>query len=408
MRKFVLLIFLLSMVLTSCNRSGVKFAPKERQGTLSIAERDSAIAKKKRETNFDPDVMLFQHNIKLAVAGPIPQGEITEKVTMKVMTRLMQIACKNGIAATGDSPCFAIACQLNPTSKEATGTAPQKMICNYDAVIFVGNLITGDIYTSVTQKVSGVGSSFTEAAINAANSIEDNNEMQKMLSDAENIIISWYETNAQVFAQDVEGLVSQGDYEKAYAMLRSVPKEASKCFKYSSSRLNDVEKKLLTKHANEQLREMEEALAQAGDKYSPKVSASYKLIPENTPAHAKAEKMWQSYTKQIENARRDSIAWEKHKYNEELETERLKMKYSYEASMRAQKDAADGKVSPQTWKKPEEKKGGLFKDEYGNIKWKNVAWTAAAVGLGGVALAGSAALGLASSVLSRSLFVFII
>lgn len=408
MRKFILLIFLLSMVLTSCNRSGVKFAPKERQGTLSIAERDSAIAKKKRETNFDPDVMLFQHNIKLAVAGPIPQGEITEKVTMKVMTRLMQIACKNGIAATGDSPCFAIACQFNPISKEATGTAPQKMICNYDAVIFVGNLITGDIYTSVTQKVSGVGSSFTEAAINAANSIEDNNEMQKMLSDAENIIISWYETNAQVFAQDVEGLVSQGDYEKAYAMLRSVPKEASKCFKYSSSRLKDVEKKLLTKHANEQLREMEEALAQAGDKYSPKVSASYKLISENTPAHAKAEKMWQSYTKQIENARRDSIAWEKHKYNEELETERLKMKYSYEASMRAQKDAADGKVSPQTWKKLEEKKGGLFKDEYGNIKWKNVAWTAAAVGLGGVALAGSAALGLASSVLSRSLFVFII
>lgn len=136
MRKFVLLLFLLSMVLTSCNRSGVKFAPKERQGTLSIAERDSAIAKKKRETNFDPDVMLFQHNIKLAVAGPIPQGEITENVTMKVVTRLMQIACKNGIAATGDSPCFAIACQLNPISKEATGTAPQKMICNYDAVIF--------------------------------------------------------------------------------------------------------------------------------------------------------------------------------------------------------------------------------------------------------------------------------
>ena len=408
MRKIFVLLFLLTTVLTSCNRSGVKFAPKERQSTLSIAERDSAIAQKKRETNFDPDVMLFQNNIKLAVAGPAPQGEITEQVTMKVMTRLMQIASKNGIAATGDSPCFAIACQFNPISKEATGTAPQKMICNYDAVIFVGNLITGDIYACTTQRVSGVGSTFTEAAINASNEIEDSKEMQQMLSDAESTIISWYESNVQVFAQDVEALVSQGDLEKAFAMLRSVPKEAVNCFKYSSSRLKDVEKKLLTKHANEQLREMEDAMAQAGDSYNPTVSASYKLIPENTPAHAKAEKMWHLYTKQIENARRDSIAWEKHKYNEELETERLKMKYSYEASMRAQKDAADGKVSPQPWKKPEEKKGGLFKDEYGNIKWKNVAWTAAAVGVGGVALAGSAALGLASSVLSRSLFLFIV
>lgn len=74
--------------------------------------------------------------------------------------------------------------------------------------------------------------------------------------------------------------------------------------------------------------------------------------------------------------------------------------------MRAQKNAADGKVSSQPWKMPE-KKGGLFKDEYGNIKWKNVAWTAAAVGVGGVALAGASALGLANTVLSRSLFLFI-
>lgn len=406
MRKIFVLLFLLTTILTSCNRSGVKFAPKERQSTLSIAERDSAIAQKKRETNFDPDVMLFQNNIKLAVAGPAPQGEITEQVTMKVMTRLMQIASKNGIAATGDSPCFAIACQFNPISKEATGTAPQKMICNYDAVIFVGNLITGDIYACTTQRVSGVGSTFTEAAIIASNEIEDSKEMQQMLSDAESTIISWYESNVQVFAQDVEALVSQGDLEKAFAMLRSVPKEATNCFKYSSSRLKDVEKKLLTKHANEQLHEMENAIAQAGDKYSPTVSASFKLIPENTPAYAKAEKMWQSYTTQIANARRDSIEWEKHKYNEELETERLKMKYSYEASMRAQKNAADGKVSSQPWKMPE-KKGGLFKDEYGNIKWKNVAWTAAAVGVGGVALAGASALGLANTVLSRSLFLFI-
>lgn len=48
MRKIFVLLFLLTTVLTSCNRSGVKFAPKERQSTLSIAERDSAIAQKKR------------------------------------------------------------------------------------------------------------------------------------------------------------------------------------------------------------------------------------------------------------------------------------------------------------------------------------------------------------------------
>ena len=76
MGKITLLVFLLTMTLISCNRSGVKFKPQERHGTLSIADRDSAIAKKKRETNLDPDVMLFQHNIKLAVAGPAPHGEM--------------------------------------------------------------------------------------------------------------------------------------------------------------------------------------------------------------------------------------------------------------------------------------------------------------------------------------------
>lgn len=38
MGKITLLVFLLTMTLTSCNRSGVKFKPQERHGTLSIAD----------------------------------------------------------------------------------------------------------------------------------------------------------------------------------------------------------------------------------------------------------------------------------------------------------------------------------------------------------------------------------
>ncbi len=397
----------LVLLLASCQQqgsNGVKFQPKERESSLTDEERKEAIAEKKASLELNPEVMLFQHNLKLSVVGPAPHDEITEATSVKVVGRLMQIACQNGVAATGDSPCFGLACLLTPVAKEATGTAPQRMICSYDAVLFVGNFLTGEIYTGITQRITGAGSTFEEAATNAADNIENNSDVQQMLQSAETIIVSWFEENVDVFRNEIEAYVSQHEYEMAFAMLRSVPKQATQCFDYANSHLANIERQMLSKHANEQLREMEDAIAQAGGKYNPTVAASYRLIPDNTEEHKKAERLWEKYTTTIEQTRKDSIAWEKHKYQEELETERLRMKYSFEATKRTQEDAAQGKLS-RVWR-PAEKKGGFFKDENGKIKWGNVAWTAAGVALGGIALVGAAGISVASTILSHSLFIF--
>lgn len=328
------------ILLAACNngKQGTKFAPKEReQAFASDADRQAAIDKKRAELdslNLDIKTLVFDNNIKLTILPPAATGDITEEVSTLMVGKMMQIVAQNGIGGYGNSPVFALATVMAPTGRATTGTAPQKMITKFTITYVVANMLTGDVYASHSDDVEGVGASFTEATRNAVDDIKNTPEIQQMLKTASERIMSWYNSNPQGFKAIVEDFVSKQDFETAYALLASVPKQATSCFDYAQKRQGQVLEEMKNQKAAETLADMKNAIAAAGEKYDPMAAGYLKMIPANSKQYADASKLYDNYVKHIQDVRFDSIKHEQKMELERLAAEQVKLQHQQNASMK--------------------------------------------------------------------------
>lgn len=362
---------LMSVVIMSCGgqqNKGTKFAPKERVSSLSDSERQAAIAQKRAELlgGLNLDTLLYSHGIKFSIVQPKIQGEdITQDIADRISMKMLQMACQNGISGLGTNPGFVFGTEMAQTGRAATGTTPQKMTVQYQLTFKVMNTATGDVYATATQDVVGVGNSFVEANQNFVKEIKNTPEIQKMLQTASERIIDWYNKNVQTVKNQIETAAGKGDYDLALAIASSVPEQATTAFQYASSKMNELTKGLMHKKAADMLGEMTAAVASAGDDFDPSIGAYFKLIPTDSPEHAKAQELYKAYTEKCK-ARRDALEakaerdeqaareFEKFKMMQDHETELAqiecdKMKAKYQAQAAAK--AAEAKGSKGFWGK---------------------------------------------------------
>lgn len=366
---------LMAVAIMSCGgqqkSEGKKFAPKERESSLTDSERKAAIAQKKAELlgGLNLDTLLYSHGVKFSIVQPKVQGEdITQDIADRISMKLLQMACQNGISGLGENPKFVFGTEIAQTGRAATGTAPQKMTVQYQLTYKVMNAVTGDVYATATQDVMGVGSSFVEANQNFVKEIKNTPEIQKMLQTASERIIDWYNKNVQTVKNEIETAAGKGDYDLALALASSVPQQATAAFQYASSKMDELTKGLMHKKAADMLGEMTAAVASADDDFDPSIGAYFKLIPTDAPEHAKAQELYKTYNQKCKERRdaleakaeRDEQAareFEKFKMMQDHETElaeieadKIKSKYASLASAKA----AEAKA------KASQKRGGLF------------------------------------------------
>ncbi len=369
--NYIIGVILIAFAISSCGgKANKKFNPVDRTGKLSIEERDAAIAAKKAELEgLNLDTLLYSHGVKFSIVQPKVQGEdITQDISDRISMKLLQMACQNGISGLGTNPGFVFGTEIAQTGRAATGTAPQKMTVQYQLTFKVMNTVTGDVYATATQNVVGVGNSFVEANQNFVKEIKNTPEIQKMLQTASERIIDWYNKNVQTVKNEIETAAGKGEYDLALAIASSVPQQATVAFQYASSKMEELTKGLMHKKAADMLGEMTAAVASAGDDFDPSIGAYFKLIPTDSPEHAKAHELYKAYTEKCK-ARRDALEakaerdeqaareFEKFKMMKEHETElaqieadKIKSKYASLASAKA----AEAKA------KASQKRGGLF------------------------------------------------
>lgn len=321
----IIALCILSVLFLSCNSNGgKKFNPQGREQVFtSDADRQEAIAKKRAELdslNIDTEKLVFENNIKLTVLPPAPNGDLTLSASKAMAAKMLQITAQNGVGGYGNSPAFAFAAAFTPTGRATTGTVPQRMVSKYTITFVVGNMLTGDVYATYETDVEGVGTTFEEATVNAVNLVKNDNGLQQMLKTASERIMSWYNQNPQGFKAVVEEFVANQDYATAYALLATVPKEASVCYEYATKRQGQVLDEMKMQKAEELLSELKNSIAVAGEHYNPMVVGCLKMIPANLKQYAEAEKLYDAYVKHFQDVRIDSI-----KHEQKIELERLAM-----------------------------------------------------------------------------------
>ena len=391
-------------VLSSCSGNassqGTFFHPKERESKFSDQEREEAIARKRAELesmnrNLDIDALVFENNIKLTVLPPAISEDITFETAQAVAVKAMQIVTMNGMGGYGNSPAFCLGTVFTPTRRVATGTAPQRMLMEYEVTYVVGNMLTGDVYGTYSQSVEGVGASFEEAAFNAVNSMQNDKGVQEMLRTSSGRILSWYNNNPQGFKSIVEESVARQEYALAYALLATVPEQAPDCFRYAQKRQEEVLEEMKMQKAEELLVDLRNAIAIAGDQYSPMAAGCLQLIPARSSQYAEGKALYDGYVARVESARRDSIDHERKVELERLAMEKMKLKFEQEAAMKSAEKAmtppegssATAKAAGTDTSKFSGKKGGGLAQSF---KEHPLLW---GLGLGALAI-GTAGVGL--------------
>lgn len=330
---FILVIILLISCNDNGNQKGVKFAPKSKVSNLTKQERKEAILKKRQElSGLNLDTLLFSNNIKFTVLSPKPKNEITMNVSELAKMKMIELSCKNGISGIGTNPIFVLAMTITPTNKGITSTISEKKTGTYAMNIYVGNAITKDIYASTSSQIMGVGDTYEQAAINAVENINNTSEFQLMLRKASQKIIKWYDSNLETFKMQVESFISLGNYAQAYALLSSVPQDASMCFQYAKQKQDQVLKNLMEQRKADNLVYMKNAIVEAGTSYSPKVGAYYQMIPLNSSEKEIADKLFTKYMSDVENAVNNEIEHKRYLEKAEIEFRTLQVQSEIEAS----------------------------------------------------------------------------
>ena len=289
------------MLLSSCGGGNSKtFNPKEKESSMSDTERQQAIEAYKSSLAVNPSAMMNSNDVKLSVLPPAPEGDLNEALSEKIAVKMLQIISQNGIGGLNTVPGFALTATLTPGEKKVTGTAPQKMIASYTINYSVINTITGDVYASAAQQITGTGASFEQATANAVSQINDSPEMQQMLATASEKIIAWFNDNLETFQQQVQSAIGQGDYALALSLIESVPQKATAAFEYAQSRHEEVLGKFMEKISADELVALRQALQEAQGNPSPEVYAHFKMIATTSPEYEQAKALMDSYESNVQ------------------------------------------------------------------------------------------------------------
>lgn len=306
--------------LMSCSEKKKNFSPSE-PGRADITN-SSAIT----------DSVESENAVKLTIMAQKPNADFSQNAAQALESKMLNIASKNGIVGYGGDPAFVFAALITPLGKDVTTTPPVKKVIKYTLNLYVANVVTGDVYGSSSMDLMGIGNSYELAALNAITSFDDNSSIQKMLHEATNKIISWYKNHSKEFISKVSDYMTRGDFDKAYALLASVPSEATECYQYAQKNKTKVYEKYLQKLSSDNYRKMLSEIASSNNQYNPVVGGYFQMIPLSSPEYTKAKKMYENYisktAKQAEFEKNREYYLEK----EKLEVQKLEIQAQIAAS----------------------------------------------------------------------------
>ena len=325
---FVLLVFACS---NDKKNKGVYYKPKAKEKIMTDDERENAIQAKRAEL-LSFDSLLYCENIKLSIFIPKTTDRITHNVSSYALSKMMKIVTQNGIGCIGGDPIFALAMTMTPLKGGITNAIPQQKYTNYDINIYVGNMVTGDLYGSYRKEIIGIGDTDEAAAINAISAITNSPEIQSMLKTSSKKIVAWYNENSRTYISMVESLVSLQDYSQALSLLKSVPQECEACFAYAESRMGEISKKLLEQLATRNLEALKHSIATCGSRYNPEAYAYLRMIPSGSPEKVEGQKIFDLYVENLIEEEREAVVHKRFMEKEQIAYQKLELQQQMEAN----------------------------------------------------------------------------
>ena len=186
--------------------------------------------------------MVAQNDNGITLGAYIPaQTEgIPAYAQSMLKNKLGRIITENGISDDVYNSRFIITPNITVLSKNITGTAPTMVALTLDLTLYIGDGVAGNLFSSQSLLLKGVGTNETKAYMSALKMIKPkNSEVQSFISKGKQKIIDYYNANCGLMIKKAQALESQNEFEQALIVMTSVP-EASTCFSTIKSKIKPL------------------------------------------------------------------------------------------------------------------------------------------------------------------------
>jgi hypothetical protein len=178
---------------------------------------------------------------------------IPEEAQRILTNKMGEILTQNGVIK-GINSNFILTANTTVLTKEITPTAPPMFVFVFQITYFIGNGIDGNVFSSQSATIKGVGINETKAYIDAFKGISTkNNDLTELISKAKAKIVAYYNSKCNAILSEATTLEKTGRYNEALYKLTAIPDACSDCYSKALNKMESVYKKAIDMDCNKKM-----------------------------------------------------------------------------------------------------------------------------------------------------------
>jgi hypothetical protein len=255
------------------------------------------------------------------------ENTIPEEAENQLKIKLEQLTANNGIGGNSINPRFVIAARINLLSKDVIAGPPQMIAVNADIILFVGDAVDNQLFSSTSISAKGVGTNENKAIINAIQqiSLKDKNIIE-LLNTGKVNIANYYLQKCDFIIQKSKTLSQQQKYGEAIYELMQVPEVCKSCYEKCMTSIQPIFQAKIDKESIVCLNKAKNTWnANPNSKGAEEVANLLSNIAPSSAAYKEALSFSEVVRKKIEtDEKRDwEFSFQKYKDGVKLEEQRL-------------------------------------------------------------------------------------
>lgn len=239
---------------------------------------------------------------KISVFLPITTDIPKEGINL-IQNILVKMLTQNGVCGIGGHPRFVITPVIIQTNQDITSTAPTMYSNTYDVSFYIADALSGDVYSSTSLRIQGVGQSPLKSFINAFSDFNTEDiKIQNFIKQGVSRINQYFDNNCINILKESNSLAAKEKYTQALSLLESVPSNTSCYYKISKTMLL-VSKQLIDNDCDVALSRMKSELGKSNDPsasgYNEAAMMYYSMINHKAKCYKEADALYKNYIKNL-------------------------------------------------------------------------------------------------------------
>jgi hypothetical protein len=188
----------------------------------------------------------FSNTDRIAISIFIPEQveNISMISTENVENKLIHIITQQGMANLANQR-FVLIPRVAVQTKDIVASVPAKHVYTLDVTLYIGDAVSGNLFSSITVNLKGVGDTETKAYISAFNNLKSTPDIIKFIATGKEKIIAYYNDQCEVIIKEAQTLSSMNKYEAALAQLAIIPSACRDCYMRALNEMKPIYQKYI-------------------------------------------------------------------------------------------------------------------------------------------------------------------